>query len=105
MNARKEALFNLRKAPSQFSILFHLLITGKTLTIKELSKDLDLTPKAAERAVSKLFEKGLIQRNLFREGAYSCDSKQILLTLFLAISDLQELLETQSKSSKKTASS
>jgi len=105
MNTRKEALLNLNKAPSQFSILFHLLNTGKTLTIKELSKDLNLTPKAAERAVSKLLEKGLIQRNLFREGAYSCDSKQILLTLFLAINDIQKRLETQSKSSKKTVSS
>lgn len=105
VNLRKEALLNLKKAPSQFSVLFHLLNTGKPLTVREISKDLNLTPKAAERAVAKLLEKKLIQRNLFKEGAYACDSKQILLALFVTIGDIQERLENQSKGLKETASS
>jgi len=99
--SRTEELLTLQKAPSQFSILFHLLGIGRTMTIREISNELGLTPKATERAMAKLLEKGLIQRTPFREGAYACDSKQILLSLFLAIVNMKENLETKEKKDTK----
>ncbi len=85
-----DTLLKLRKAPSQFQILFHLLGTARTMTVKELSVELGLTPKATERAVAKLIEKNLIQRSPFKDGGYSCDAKQILLSLIVTVSDLYE---------------
>jgi len=97
LRAKTDALLTLQKAPSQFSILCHLLGTGRTVTVREASSELGLTPKATERAVAKLLEKGLIQRTPFRDGAYVCDGKQILLSLLLATTDLSERLEVQRK--------
>lgn len=93
LREKTEALLTLKKAPSQFSILFHLLGTGRTMTIKEVASELELTPKATERAMAKLVEKGLIQRTPFRDGAYACDGRQITLSLLLATTDLYERLE------------
>ena len=94
---RMDALLKLRRAPSQFTILFHLLGTGRAMTIKEVAGEVDLTPKATERAVAKLLEKGLIQRTPFRDGAYTCDSRQVLLGLLMVTADLYEQAEKQRK--------
>lgn len=95
LREKTEAMLKLRRAPSQFTILFHLLGTGRALTIREISSEVELTAKATERAVAKLLQKGLIQRTPFREGAYTCDSKQVLLGLLLVTSDLYQKLEEQ----------
>jgi predicted transcriptional regulator len=95
LREKTEVLLKLRRAPSQFTILFHLLGTGRALTIREISSEVELTAKATERAVAKLLQKGLIQRTPFREGAYTCDSKQVLLGLLLVTSDLYQKLEEQ----------
>ncbi len=93
LREKMEALLKLRRAPSQFTILFHLLGTGRAMTIREIASEIDLTTKATERAVAKLLEKGLIQRTPFRDGAYTCDSKQVLLGLLLVTADLHQKLE------------
>jgi len=90
---KMDAVQNLKRAPSQNMIFFHLLGTGKTMTVREISVELGLTPKATERAVAKLLEKGLIQRASFRQRSYTCDSKEILLGLLLTLNELQERLE------------
>lgn len=87
---RTDTLLKLHKAPSQFQIIFHLLGTGKTMSVKELSTELSLTPKATERAVSKLLEKNLIQRSPFKDGGYTCDAKQTVLSLLVTVSDMYE---------------
>jgi predicted DNA-binding transcriptional regulator len=92
-----DSLLNLRRAPSQLMIFYHLLETGKTMTVKELSGELDLTPKATERAVAKLLDKGLVQRNKFRERTYMCDSKKILLSLLVMTTDLYQDYEKRKK--------
>jgi len=97
LREKTDALLKLRRAPSQFTILFHLLGTGRAMSIKEIAGEIDLTAKAAERAVAKLLDKGLIQRSPFRDGAYACDSKQILLSLLLVAADLHERLERLGK--------
>jgi len=93
LREKMEALLKLRRAPSQFTLLFHLLGTGRAMTIREIASEVDLTAKATERAVAKLLEKGLIQRTPFRDGAYTCDSKQVLLGLLLVTADLHQNLE------------
>ena len=85
---KSDFLLSIQRAPSQFAILTHLMSTGKTLTVKEVSNELSLTLKATERAMAKLLNKGLIQRSPFREGAYTCDIRQILLSLLLITSDI-----------------
>lgn len=97
LRGRMDALLRLRRAPSQFTILLHLLGAGRAMTIKEIAGEVDLTPKATERAVAKLLEKGLIQRTPFRDGAYTCDSRQVLLGMLLTISDIYDRLERLSK--------
>lgn len=92
-----DSLLNLRRAPSQLMIFYHLLETGKTMTVKELSGELDLTPKATERAVAKLLDKGLIQRNKFRERTYMCDSRKILLSLLVVTTELYRDYEKRTK--------
>jgi DNA-binding MarR family transcriptional regulator len=87
---RTDTLLKLRKAPSQFQILFHLLGTSRTMSVKELSTELDLTPKATERAIAKLLEKNLIQRSPFKDSGYTCDAKQIMLSLLVTVSDMYE---------------
>lgn len=98
LRERTNALLRLRRAPSQFAILFHLLETGRGMTIREIAGEVGLTPKATERAVAKLLEKGLIQRTRFRDGAYACDSRQVLLGLLLVTADLHEQFEKQRES-------
>jgi predicted transcriptional regulator len=100
---RTDTLLKLSKAPSQFSILFHLLSTGRTMTVKELSAELQLTSKATERAVSKLLEKSLIQRSPFKDGGYACDAKQIVLSLLVTVSDLYEDHEKSTSNTKPTS--
>jgi predicted DNA-binding transcriptional regulator len=92
-----DSLLSLQRAPSQLTIFYHLLETGKTMTVKELSGELDLTPKATERAVAKLLDKGLIQRNMFREGTYICDSRKILLSLLVVTTELYRDYEKRTK--------
>ena len=90
LSDRTDTLLKLRKAPSQFQVIFHLLGTARTLSVKELSTELSLTPKATERAVAKLLEKNLIQRSPFKDGGYTCDAKQIVLSLLVTVSDMYE---------------
>ena len=95
---KASSLLTLDRAPSQFSIFIYLVSTGRSMTIKEISEGLSLTYKAAERAVAKLLEKGLIQRLPFKGGTYTCDTKQVLLCLLLACSDMNAQLQKQMKS-------
>lgn len=97
LREKMEALQNLMRAPSQFQILFRLLGTGRTMTVREISTEIGMTPKATERAVAKLLEKGLIQKAPFREGSYACDSKEILLGLLMVTLDMQEKLGKMGK--------
>jgi len=99
LREKTEALLKLRRAPSQYAVLFHLLGSGRAMTIREVSSEVELTAKATERAVAKLLQKGLIQRTPFRDGAYTCDSKQVLLGLLLVTSDLYQSLEERSPGS------
>lgn len=94
-----DRLLKLGRAPSQFSIISHLLVTGRALTIREMAGEIHLTPKATERAVAKLLNKMLIQRSPFRDGAYSCDSRRILLGILLVVSDLSKRLENKESTS------
>jgi predicted transcriptional regulator len=93
LRKKMDTIKNLNRAPSQNTIFFHLLGTGRTMTVKEIASELGLTPKATERAVAKLLEKGLIQRAPFKQRSYTCDSKEILLGLLLTLTDLQKRLE------------
>ena len=92
---RTEALLRLKRAPSQETIFYYMLETGKTMTVKEVASELDLTAKSAERAVAKLLEKGLLQRSTFREGTYVCDSKMIVVSLLRTVIELYEDLENR----------
>lgn len=92
---RTDALLRLKRAPSQETIFYYLLETGKTMTVKEIASELDLTAKSAERAVAKLLEKGLLQRSTFREGTYIADSKTIVVSLLRTVIELYEDLETR----------
>lgn len=92
---RTDALLRLKRAPSQETIFYYLLETGKTMTVKEIASELDLTAKSAERAVAKLLDKGLIQRSTFREGTYVADSKVIVVSLLRTIIELYEDLESR----------
>ena len=92
---RTEALLRLKRAPSQETIFYYILETGKAMTVKEVASELDLTAKSAERAVAKLFEKRLLQRSTFREGTYVCDSKMIVVSLLRTVIELYEDLENR----------
>jgi predicted DNA-binding transcriptional regulator len=92
---RTEALLRLKRAPSQETIFYYILETGKTMTVKEVASELDLTAKSAERAVAKLLEKGLLQRSTFREATYVCDSKMIVVSLLRTVIELYEDLENR----------
>ncbi len=92
---RTEALLRLKRAPSQETIFYYILETGKTMTVKEVASELDLTAKSAERAVAKLLDKGLLQRSTFREGTYVCDSKMIVVSLLRTVIELYEDLENR----------
>ena len=93
INKKMELIFRLKKAPSQNTIFLHLLGTGKTLTVSEISNEVGLSPKATARAVAKLLEKELIQRAPFRARSYNCDSKEIFLGLLLAVQKINEKLD------------
>lgn len=88
LKEKMETLLGLQKAPSQFMIFYHLLNTGKTMTVKEISDDLVLTPKATERAVAKLLEKNMVQRSTFRDGCYNVDSKGVVMMLLATTMEL-----------------
>lgn len=93
LSGKMEAITGLTKAPSQNTIFFHLLGTGKTMTVKEIATETGLTSKATERAVAKLLEKGLISRAPFRSRSYICDGKEIVLGLLVTVAELKERLE------------
>lgn len=97
MREKMEAVLTLSRAPSQFVVFYHLLETGRTMSVKEMSSELGLTSKATERAVAKLHDKGLIQRASFRQRSYTCDSKQILLGMLLLAMEQQERLDKLAK--------
>lgn len=92
---RTDAILRLKRAPSQELIFYYLLETGKTMTVKEIASELDLTAKSAERAVAKLVDKGLLQRSTFREGTYVCDIKTIMVSLLRTVIELYEDLESR----------
>jgi predicted DNA-binding transcriptional regulator len=92
---RTEALLKLKRAPSQENIFLFLLETGRTMTVREIAAELDFTDKAAERAVAKLLEKGLVQRSTFREGTYTCDSRAIIVYLLRVVTELFDDYETR----------
>ena len=92
---RTDALLRLKRAPSQETIFYYMLETGKTMTVKEVASELDLTAKSAERAVAKLLEKGLLQRSTFREGTYVCDTKMVVVSLLRTVIELYEDLENR----------
>ena len=92
---RTDALLWLMRAPSQEIIFYYMLETGKTMTVKEVASELDLTAKSAERAVAKLLEKGLLQRSTFREGTYTCDSNMIIVSLLRTVIELYEDMENR----------
>jgi predicted transcriptional regulator len=85
-----ENLLTLKRAPSQYNVFYNLLISGKTMTVKEMASELQLTDKATERAMAKLYNKGLIERSPFRDGGYTIDTKKIILSLMMMVSDLYE---------------
>jgi len=87
-----DTLLRLKRAPSQLAIFFHLLRTGRAMSVKEISEEIALSQKATERAMARLIQKGLIQRTPFRDGAYICDSRQVLLGLLQLTVDLHERL-------------
>ena len=93
LGERMDAIQGLERAPSQNTVFIHLLGTGRTMTVREISGELGLTQKATERAVAKLLEKGLIQRAPFRQRSYTCDSKEIILGLLLTVNELRKRLE------------
>jgi predicted transcriptional regulator len=93
LREKMDAIQGLERAPSQNMVFFHLLGTGRTMTVREISGELDLSLKATERAVAKLLDKGLIQRAPFRQRSYTCDSKEIILGLLVNLSELQKRLE------------
>lgn len=88
-----DTLLRLKRAPSQLTIFFHLLKTGRAMSVKEISEEIDLSQKATERAMARLLQKGLIQRTPFRDGAYICDSRQVLIGLLQLTVDLHERLK------------
>ena len=88
-----DEIAKLSKAPSQMQVFYHLLGTGRSMSVKELSTELSLTPKATERAVAKLVDKELIQRASFRQRSYTCDSKQVLLGLLVNQTELKDRLD------------
>jgi len=92
---RTDALLRLKRAPSQETIFYYMLETGKTMTVKEVASELGLTAKSAERAVAKLLEKGLLQRSTFREGTYVCETKMIVVSLLRTVIELYEDLENR----------
>jgi predicted transcriptional regulator len=90
---RTEALFKLKRAPSQENVFLYLLETGRIMTVREIAAELGLTDKAAERAIAKLVDKGLIQRSTFREGTYTCDSRAITVSLLRVVTELFDYYE------------
>lgn len=90
MREKMETILGLQRAPSQFMVFYHLLGTGKTMTVKEISDELVLTPKATERAVAKLLEKNIIQKSTFRDGGYNVDSKGVTLMLLVTSMELYQ---------------
>jgi len=93
LRSKMDEIAKLPKAPSQIRIFYHLLGAGRSMSVKELSMELSLTPKATERAVAKLVDKDLIQRASFRQRSYTCDSKEILLGLLVNLTDLKDRLD------------
>ena len=92
LSEKMDAMMGLSKAPSQYQVFLHLLGTGRSMAVKELSGELGLSSKATERAVAKLVEKDLVQRASFRQRSYSCDSREILLAMLLRFSELEDRL-------------
>jgi predicted DNA-binding transcriptional regulator len=97
LNKKMDAIRKLSKAPSQYKVFLYLLGTGKSWTVKEIAANLDLTQKATERAIAKLFNRGLIQRVSFGRRSYTCDSNQILLGILLSVTDLMDRLDKRGK--------
>ena len=90
---KMENLLSLRRAPSQFEVFMFLLESGKIMTVREISEYLDLTNKATERAIAKLLDKDIVKRSTFREASYKVDVNEILVTLFIVLTELYEEYE------------
>lgn len=81
-------LLSLGRAPSQFKVFLFLLESGRIMSVREVAEHLDLTAKAAERAIAKLVDRGLVIKSTFREASYKVDSNETLISLLLAITEL-----------------
>ncbi len=92
---RTNSLLKLGRAPSQETMFYYFLETGKTMTTREVASELGVTDKSAERAVAKLVDKGLVQRSTFRENAYVCDVKIVVVSLLRTINELYDDLESR----------
>jgi len=92
---RTDALLRLKRAPSQETIFYYMLETGKTMTVKEVASELNIKAKSAKNAVARLLNKGLLQRSTFREGTYTCDSRMIVVSLLRTVIELYEDLENR----------
>jgi len=92
-----EALLRLPRAPTQLRVLFYLLESGRAMTIKEIAERLGMTRKAVERAVDKLYRKGLIERVRYMEGHYRCSIRKMVTYLITACTELHRELERMSE--------
>ena len=92
-----EALLRLPRAPTQLKVLFYLLESGRSMTIKEMAERLGMTRKAVERAVDKLHKKGLVERSRYMEGHYRCSIRKMVTYLIAACTELRRSLEELSE--------
>jgi len=97
MKEAVEALLRLPRAPTQLKVLFYLLESGRSMTIKEMAERLGMTRKAVERAVDKLHKKGLIERSRYMEGHYRCSIRKMVTYLITACTELRKSLEELSE--------
>jgi predicted DNA-binding transcriptional regulator len=93
LNEMKNNLSTLQRSPSQLNILLHIISSGRSLRVSEITKELKTTRKSVERALAKLYAKGLIQRSQFRKGAYHCNLRHLILCNLLTDFDIMEGLK------------
>lgn len=89
----KQHLLTLYRSPSQFNILLHIINAGRPLKVKEITKEFKMTDKAVERALAKLYAKGLVRRNPLRRGTYSCDLRRLISCILLTYSDIAQYIK------------
>jgi len=97
LNEMKNNLSTLYRSPSQLNILLHIISSGKSLKVSEITKSLKMTHKSVERALAKLYTKGLVQRSSFRKGAYHCNLRHLILCNLLTYFDIVHDLKQKEK--------